>query len=75
MSNKINRRKFIQIGAAATAAIPFTMRMGNIKSSLMQSNETIRIGIIGTGDRGEWECYILKQTPGIEVVACCDTIP
>ncbi|MDZ7765951.1 MAG: Gfo/Idh/MocA family oxidoreductase [Melioribacteraceae bacterium] len=33
------------------------------------------MGVIGTGDRGKWECYILKQTPGIDVVACCDIIP
>jgi len=75
MSNKINRRRFIQLGATATAAIPFTMSMGNFESGLMPPDEPIKIGIIGTGDRGEWECYILSQTPGIEVVACCDTIP
>ncbi len=77
MSNKINRRKFIQFGAAvtATAAIPFSKSMGNITEKFLQSDDPIRIGVIGTGDRGEWECYILKQTPGIEVVACCDTIP
>ena len=32
-------------------------------------------GIIGTGDRGTWEAYILKVTPGIDVVACCDILP
>lgn len=75
MPNKINRRKFLALGAAATAAIPFSMSIGNIKSGLLQSNESIRIGVIGTGDRGEWECFIISQTPGLEVVACCDTIP
>lgn len=75
MSSNINRRKFIQLGAAVTAAIPFTMSMGSINNNLESSEESIRIGVIGTGNRGEWECYILKQTPGIKVVARCDIIP
>jgi hypothetical protein len=75
MSNMIDRRKFIKLGAAAAAAIPLSSTLASFGSGKNSPNETIKIGVIGTGDRGEWECYILKQTPGIEVVACCDTIP
>lgn len=75
MANNINRRKFIKLGAVATAAIPLSMNMANSNTNIFSSNENIRIGVIGTGDRGEWECYILKETPGIDVVACCDIIP
>jgi predicted dehydrogenase len=77
MKNKINRRKFIQLGAlaTATAAIPFSKSMANIGNGVNPENDTIKIGVIGTGDRGEWECQILKETHGIDVVACCDTIP
>lgn len=75
MSKIINRRDFIKLGAAASAAIPFSLALGNINLAQTSSNENIRIGVIGTGDRGEWECYILKETPGIDVVACCDIIP
>lgn len=71
----INRRKFIKLGAAATAAVPFSMSIANFNNGIVLRNGTIRIGVIGTGDRGEWECYILKETPGIDVVACCDIIP
>jgi predicted dehydrogenase len=71
----INRRKFIKLGAGATAAIPFSMSMANFNKGIIPENDTIRISVIGTGDRGEWECYILKETPGIDVVACCDIIP
>jgi predicted dehydrogenase len=75
MKNMINRRKFIKLGAAATAAIPYSMSMANFNRGIISENDTIRIGVIGTGDRGEWECYILKGTPGIKVVACCDILP
>ena len=75
MPNNINRRKFVKLGALATAAIPLSMNMTNFTKGIFSSNENIRIGVIGTGDRGEWECYILKETPGIDVVACCDIIP
>ena len=77
MSKIINRRDFIKLGAtaAAAAAIPFSLAIPNIKKNGLSPNETIRMGVIGTGDRGEWECHILKETPGIEVVACCDIIP
>jgi predicted dehydrogenase len=75
MQNMINRRKFIKLGAGATVAIPFSISMANFKKGIIPENDTIQIGVIGTGDRGEWECYILKDTPGIDVVACCDIIP
>lgn len=74
MSNNLNRRKFIKLGAAV-AAVPLTMNMANINFLRSAKSDPIRLGVIGTGDRGTWECYILKETPGIEVVACCDIIP
>jgi len=75
MKDMINRRKFIKLSAAAAAAVPISMSMANSNKIIVPQNETIRLGVIGTGDRGEWECYILKQTPGIDVVACCDILP
>ena len=75
MKKKINRRKFIKIGAAATAAVPFGLAASGLMQQSASKSDTIRLGIIGTGDRGAWETYILKVTPGIDVVACCDIIP
>ena len=76
MQNKIKRREFMKIGTAATAAIPFGLSAASmLQSKKISKNDVIRMGVIGTGDRGEWECYILKETPGIDVVACCDILP
>lgn len=73
MTKNIKRREFIKMGALAGAAIPVGL---NAVPFINRENiEPLRIGVIGTGDRGAWETYILKVTPGIEVVACCDIIP
>jgi predicted dehydrogenase len=75
MSEKIKRREFIKTGTVLTAGIPIGLVSSNLNRISDQPNDTIRLGVIGTGDRGEWECYILKETPGIDVVACCDIYP
>ena len=71
----MNRREFIKIGTAATAGVSLGLPASNLISQSTQPNDVLRLGAIGTGDRGEWECYILKETPGIDVVACCDIYP
>jgi predicted dehydrogenase len=75
MAKKMNRREFIKTGTVIGAGIPLGLAASNLNSPLMPPSDTIRLGVIGTGDRGEWECYILKKTPGIDVVACCDIYP
>ena len=37
-------------------------------------NETIRIGVIGTGDRGQGLMKILMSIKNIDLVALCDTL-
>ena len=73
MIKNIKRREFIKMGAIASVGIP--MGLGAAQLAKKDTNKPIRIGVIGTGDRGAWETYILKVTPGIDVVACCDIIP
>lgn len=69
----MKRREFIKTGAILTAGIP--LGLGAAPWSQNGSSKPITIGVIGTGDRGAYEAYILKETPGIKVVACCDIIP
>lgn len=71
----IKRREFLKTGAVATAGISFSLSAAAQNIKPIGANDTICLGIIGTGDRGEWEAYILKETPGIDVVACCDILP
>jgi predicted dehydrogenase len=75
MVENMKRRKFIKLGATVTAGLPIGLAASYPGKNLPQINDNIRLGVIGTGDRGEWECYILKDSPGIDVVACCDIYP
>jgi predicted dehydrogenase len=76
MSEKITRRKFIQTSAAATAVgIPLGVGMFAMPQKKVAPGDTILMGVIGTGNRGTWETEIMKDTPGIKVVACCDIYP
>ncbi|NIR67307.1 MAG: Gfo/Idh/MocA family oxidoreductase [Aliifodinibius sp.] len=74
MKAKISRRKFLEISALATAGV--TLGLSNPRDGQAESpNDIINVGIIGVGDRGEWEAYILKDIPGMRVIACCDILP
>jgi len=73
MTKNLKRREFIKMGAIASVGIPMGLAAGQI--IMNDTNKPIRMGVIGTGDRGAWETYIMKVTPGIDVVACCDIIP
>ncbi|MGH7491842.1 MAG: Gfo/Idh/MocA family oxidoreductase [bacterium] len=75
MNQKFSRREFLKIGGAATAGMTLDLATMAQASDQFSSNDTLQIGVIGTGDRGAWEVYILKQTPGTKVVACCDILP
>lgn len=44
-------------------------------SSFTGANDTINIGIVGTGDRGQGLMNIMPQIDRLNVVACCDTLP
>ena len=62
------------MGALGAAGLSLASKAG-IARERVSAEDTITLGIIGTGDRGAWESYILKRTPGIDVVACCDILP
>ncbi|UJH66368.1 Gfo/Idh/MocA family protein [Allomuricauda sp. SCSIO 65647] len=69
----MKRREFVK-GSLATSAILYAssaLGFERIKSA----NETINIGIVGTGDRGAGLIPIINEIPNLRVVACCDIIP
>ena len=70
MTSAFSRRKFITSGALVASG----MALG-IPAIGRSSRDIIKIGIIGTGDRGTGLASLLRNMPGAEVVACCDTIP
>ncbi|MEJ2637821.1 MAG: Gfo/Idh/MocA family oxidoreductase [Calditrichia bacterium] len=75
MSRKISRRKFISTSTAAAAGLTLGMSTLSLGAQKKSSADALNLGIIGTGDRGEWLVYILKTVPDIRVTACCDILP
>ncbi len=67
----MRRRNFmIDTSLAATG-----FAMGIKSSNLFAANDRIQIGVIGTGSRGAYEVALLREIPGVKVIACCDILP
>ena len=67
MNKKLNRKEFIKTTAIAGIGT-------SIMPSLIFSNSfsSIRIGIIGTGLRGQWVLWLLSKYSNVEISAICD---
>jgi predicted dehydrogenase len=68
MAGKINRRTFTQ-GAAALGALA-TLHAPNLHAA--GSNDRIRLGFIGVGNRGDQLLDAFLAQPDAEIVALCD---
>ncbi len=59
MSNPVSRREFLEVGASTTAALALTRAASG-------QDEPVRIGVVGTGNRG---CSLLSTMLGMEGAA------
>jgi predicted dehydrogenase len=75
MSEKISRRKFISTSTAAAAGLTLSMSKLSFGAQKNSAGDTLNLGVIGTGDRGEWEVWLLGTLPNMRVTACCDILP
>jgi predicted dehydrogenase len=69
-----SRRKFIATGALALTGLTAFGYESISKGSLGQTGP-IRIGLIGSGSRGQGLATLLGKILSFELVACCDIIP
>ncbi|MBV6642989.1 MAG: Gfo/Idh/MocA family oxidoreductase [Cyclobacteriaceae bacterium] len=70
---RFNRRKFIKksgmAGASMAVAVPFfSFDKGASK------NDTINVGVIGTGARGTGLIRLMREIRELNVIACCDIL-
>lgn len=63
----MNRREFM--GGVAAGAAAFAMPL---PAKAMAASDTIRIGMIGCGDRGKQDLHSAIRLPGVECVAVAD---
>ncbi len=72
-----SRRKFIlNSGKALTlTSLVSTATLGRELFQKFGPNDTVNIGVIGTGGRGSWLIKLISDLEGINVTACCDILP
>ncbi|WP_078668687.1 Gfo/Idh/MocA family protein [Chitinophaga eiseniae] len=67
-----SRRKFLYTSAVALSGAMFTSTLPVLGQT---AAAPLKIGIIGTGNRGSGIAKLLQKIAGIELTACCDVIP
>lgn len=70
-----SRRKFLSTGALVLTGLTAFGYEGLDINSLSLAQDKIRIGLIGSGSRGQGLANLMSKIPGFELVACCDIIP
>ncbi|MBN1345763.1 MAG: Gfo/Idh/MocA family oxidoreductase [Phycisphaerae bacterium] len=71
MKSGINRREFLGLAAGATAGAVFPQ----VVTAAGISGRDIRLGVIGTGNRGQYLTRVMLGHRGIQVPAVCDIVP
>lgn len=69
----MQRRQFIKKTALAASGI--SLAGSGMPALLKNKGEQLRLGIIGTGDRGGGLIPIIQQLGTYDIVACCDVLP
>ncbi len=70
---QMDRRDFIRKSSMATAGL--TLGSLSMASGTFSKNETVQLGVIGTGARGGGIIRLLNSIPQFKTVACCDILP
>lgn len=71
----MKRREFVLKGTLASFALATSTSMLGNFGSYRGANDTVNIGIIGTGSRGSGLIPLINQIKNLNVVACCDIVP
>ena len=69
-NNKTKRRDFIR--NVSLTGIGLTLRVPSVAVSRKNKNETVKFGVIGTGNRGTHLLRLLTGIEGVEIVSLCD---
>ena len=77
MSEKMTRKDFLSslaFGGATLALFPWLSACSSERQR-ETAGEKARLGIIGTGSRGQFHLVNLLQDPAAQIVALCDDFP
>lgn len=74
-SEELSRRQFLTRNAIVLSGFALSYAGFPALAKGHFKNDTIRVGVIGTGSRGTGLIKLISQIPEMQVVACCDPIP
>ena len=69
-NSKVKRRNFVKTVSAA--GVGMTLQTPSFSASLKAKNKILRMGVIGTGNRGTHLLKILLGIQDVEIMAICD---
>jgi len=72
MTNEMTRRKFIGVTAGTAAGVTALSAAGQGVSTSSAAGDDLRVGVIGTGNRGRSLLNVLLRMDGVAVPAICD---
>ena len=72
MNSTISRRKFLTAGALTVAGVSLQGFSHPLKFT---NDPVIKVGLIGTGNRGSGLASLIRKIPGLEITAVCDIQP
>ena len=68
----MKRRKFIKLGLLGSSSVlAYSPSLGTIQAS----SDTLNVGVIGTGSRGQGLLSLINKAEGINTIACSDILP
>ncbi|MCG9970964.1 Gfo/Idh/MocA family protein [Christiangramia crocea] len=71
----MKRRDFmVKSSMASLALASSSLAFGKLNFN-GRANDTINIGVIGTGNRGNGMIPLINEIPNLNVIACCDILP
>jgi hypothetical protein len=68
---KVSRRRFIKTGTIATLGMTMLSRQSAAQES---TDKPVRVGVVGTGNRGTGHVNTLLTIEGVDIAAVCDLI-
>lgn len=75
MKEKTTRREFIKKSSLAVAGISLSQKgfpLVDVNKKIIGSNERVRTGFIGVGNRGTQLLHLFMEQPDCEIAALCD---
>lgn len=71
----MKRRDFVIKSTMASLALASSSSIFGKLKPVSNANDTINIGVIGTGSRGSGMIPFINEIPNLKTIACCDILP